>query len=328
MARRFSDEQREQFVADYIEYQNYTVVAKKHSVSETAIRNAVAADPSVSDKLAQKAAEGGIVKRTSDKLKDLTGRQFGKLTVIRRSDSGSIYGKATWECQCNPEFGGCGNIVSCIRSDSLLSGFTTSCGCSTAAPAVQDEYDHSDSAERLKEFQENRTTSPAKTEDAKELSLKMSPFVQETRRRERKGFTITHYSDPELLSGAVNDYIQYVLAHSMVPTQTGLAIWLGVSSTTLNTYKRINDKRSFVLAKFDDFLQEYFIQQGFNASYMPTFTMYYLKAFHQRYDSPSKIDVNHTINVGTRMVPDDIYGAIDDIPDEGDYIDAEYEEID
>jgi hypothetical protein len=56
---------------------------------------------------------------------DLTGQTFTFLTVIRRSeDHGS--GKkpvVKWECRCV-----CGKIV-IIKSDSLLSGHTKSCGC-------------------------------------------------------------------------------------------------------------------------------------------------------------------------------------------------------
>lgn len=56
---------------------------------------------------------------------DLTGRIFGNLTVLyRSSDRGN--GKkpvVKWECQCS-----CSSIVA-VKSDSLLSGHTKSCGC-------------------------------------------------------------------------------------------------------------------------------------------------------------------------------------------------------
>lgn len=52
---------------------------------------------------------------------DLTGNQYGYLTVIRKINGNSRY--LTWECRC-----GCGNV---IRADSrqLRSGSVTSCGC-------------------------------------------------------------------------------------------------------------------------------------------------------------------------------------------------------
>lgn len=55
------------------------------------------------------------------KLIDLTGRQFGVLTVIKRSEN--IGKHAAWLCKC-----ACGN-TKVVRSDHLVYGMTTSCGC-------------------------------------------------------------------------------------------------------------------------------------------------------------------------------------------------------
>lgn len=56
------------------------------------------------------------------KKKDLTGQRFGHLTVLR--DTGERKNKCiVWECRCD-----CGNITY-VRSISLTSGNTTSCGC-------------------------------------------------------------------------------------------------------------------------------------------------------------------------------------------------------
>ena len=52
---------------------------------------------------------------------DLTGKRFGRLTVIGVDDRGTR--KTYFNCQCD-----CGNIKS-IRSDSLLCGAIRSCGC-------------------------------------------------------------------------------------------------------------------------------------------------------------------------------------------------------
>ena len=57
---------------------------------------------------------------------DLTGRRFGRLTVIGRAeDYISPTGKKTvrWMCKCD-----CGRSVTVLRN-SLLSGHTLSCGC-------------------------------------------------------------------------------------------------------------------------------------------------------------------------------------------------------
>lgn len=62
---------------------------------------------------------------------DLTGKRFGKLTVLCKSDNRRR--KATmWRCQCD-----CGNICEKPTGE-LNSGFATSCGCSWRQPAVQE----------------------------------------------------------------------------------------------------------------------------------------------------------------------------------------------
>ena len=54
-------------------------------------------------------------------VNDLTGKRFGRLTVIGVEDNGKR--KTYYACQCD-----CGN-VKVIRSDALISGCTVSCGC-------------------------------------------------------------------------------------------------------------------------------------------------------------------------------------------------------
>lgn len=56
-------------------------------------------------------------------VKDLTGRKFGRLTVIRRSGTAPNR-NVIWECVCEAD----GNTVH-VRSSSLLRGITKSCGC-------------------------------------------------------------------------------------------------------------------------------------------------------------------------------------------------------
>lgn len=58
-------------------------------------------------------------------LIDLTGRRFGRLTVTGRGLDKISPSRATttWKCQCD-----CGKMVE-VRSRSLISGKTKSCGC-------------------------------------------------------------------------------------------------------------------------------------------------------------------------------------------------------
>jgi hypothetical protein len=52
---------------------------------------------------------------------DLTGRTFGRLTVVRRADNG--HKRIHWECRCT-----CGQ-VRVIMGESIKAGRTRSCGC-------------------------------------------------------------------------------------------------------------------------------------------------------------------------------------------------------
>ena len=58
-------------------------------------------------------------------MEDLTGRVFGRLTVLGISDQTTKQNNTLWKCQCScPEH----NIVH-VRRVSLLNGDTKSCGC-------------------------------------------------------------------------------------------------------------------------------------------------------------------------------------------------------
>ena len=57
------------------------------------------------------------------KVIDLTGKKFGKLTVVKRAKSKKNCTFAVWLCSCD-----CGNTCE-VRSPDLRSGNTTSCGC-------------------------------------------------------------------------------------------------------------------------------------------------------------------------------------------------------
>ena len=66
---------------------------------------------------------GCLPKRRGRAVKDLTGRRFGYLTVVGKSDERSYKGSVIWQCRCD-----CGNLVN-LPSDSLLNGNARSCGC-------------------------------------------------------------------------------------------------------------------------------------------------------------------------------------------------------
>lgn len=70
------------------------------------------------------------------KLNDHTGKKFGKLVVVERTDDYvSPQGKhqAQWLCLCE-----CGNHCT-VRACNLVNGHTTSCGCAKVEQAERNE---------------------------------------------------------------------------------------------------------------------------------------------------------------------------------------------
>lgn len=57
------------------------------------------------------------------KITDLTGKKFGRLTVIERALENTPIGSARWHCKC-----GCGTAC-IINGAALRNGRTKSCGC-------------------------------------------------------------------------------------------------------------------------------------------------------------------------------------------------------
>lgn len=58
------------------------------------------------------------------KAKDLTGMEFGYLTVMYKNGNADTSGHVLWTCRCAL----CWSLVS-VRSDKLLNGRAISCGC-------------------------------------------------------------------------------------------------------------------------------------------------------------------------------------------------------
>lgn len=73
---------------------------------------------------------------------DLCGKTFGKLSVIRKDDKNTTR-RVKWVCNCS-----CGNTVS-IRSGSLRSGNTKSCGCDGKEKLISRSITHGLSNSKL-----------------------------------------------------------------------------------------------------------------------------------------------------------------------------------
>ncbi len=83
--------------------------------------------------------------KNMNRVHDLTGQKFGRLTVIGIDDSRESR-KTFWVCQCE-----CGGITS-TRSDRLVSGRVLSCGCYKSeqdAIRVSKNHKHKQSGTRL-----------------------------------------------------------------------------------------------------------------------------------------------------------------------------------
>lgn len=65
------------------------------------------------------------------KFVDLTGQEFGRLTVIRRSEHRSPSGRVMWVCRCR-----CGVSLD-VQSNNLRSGNSSSCGCANREAAAR-----------------------------------------------------------------------------------------------------------------------------------------------------------------------------------------------
>ena len=69
-----------------------------------------------------------ITKLGKNTLKDLTGKKFGKLTVIKRNlsyatENNIVSKHPYWDCVCD-----CGGKIT-VLGTSLTQGLTSSCGC-------------------------------------------------------------------------------------------------------------------------------------------------------------------------------------------------------
>ncbi len=77
-------------------------------------------------------------------MKDLKGRKFGMLRVIRKADDRNTSGAIMWVCQCS-----CGGDKN-VTGSALMAGHTRSCGCVRRLALNATELNHLES--RTKEL--------------------------------------------------------------------------------------------------------------------------------------------------------------------------------
>lgn len=91
---------------------------------------------------------------------DLTGKRFGRLLVIRKSDK-VMPRNVVWLCKCD-----CGNLTE-VTSGSLVKGNTRSCGCLRKETSSNKPNDHHLSKSRLYIIWRNMKNRCYKVSDAK-----------------------------------------------------------------------------------------------------------------------------------------------------------------
>lgn len=99
------------------------------------------------------------------RAKDLTGRRYGRLTVIERRGSDK-HGNAMWLCKCD-----CDNEI-VVRGDKLRSGNTKSCGCykkDKMKEQWKDEEYRQMQSDKMKEQWENEEFRKIQSERIKEM---------------------------------------------------------------------------------------------------------------------------------------------------------------
>lgn len=85
---------------------------------------------------------GANIHRKGQNLKDLTGKKFGRLTVLKRGENDKK-GRVMWLCQCE-----CGRIKA-INAYSLSKGRSKSCGCLMKEEASKANKTHGLSKTRI-----------------------------------------------------------------------------------------------------------------------------------------------------------------------------------
>lgn len=96
--------------------------------------------------VAQKGLMAGNSKSCGcNRIKDLRGGAYGKLTVLERAERRN--GRVYWRCECQ-----CGNRVD-VRGESLKNGNTKSCGCLKRGPKKSLSNHHKDQKRTRKKIQ-------------------------------------------------------------------------------------------------------------------------------------------------------------------------------
>lgn len=84
--------------------------------------------------------------------------------------------------------------------------------------------------------------------------------------------------DPDYLQNEIDGFVQYCIDHQLVPSKVGLALWLGVSESTIRTYEHQGTgSLTGVFKLFTDFCHKFLEQKALDGEMHPVLFMFYSK---------------------------------------------------
>lgn len=179
--------------------------------------------------------------------------------------------------------------------------------------SVQDNYNKEESEAKLIKYEDNKKRKGAKAESFAETSNKMQSFICEVNSiKRRKGWCVKSWADAEALSDAISDYLEVIFRIGLFPTKTGLALFLGTNTGTLNCIINSADERSLCLKDFEDFMLEFSVQQGLKTEGNPAFNIFDSKA-RLGMSENSNININVSSSNYSKYIPQEEIGDIIDM---------------
>lgn len=142
------------------------------------------------------------------KFKDLTGKRFGRWTVIRRSKNNK-YCRATWLCICD-----CG-IRRTVVSESLTSKQSTSCGCGRKGPKRWPRTLLEKEAKKYKTKKEFRKNSSSAYQTAKHQGIldEICKHMIHLGNKFKRALYAFEYPDKSVYVGLTYDYDKRYYTH-------------------------------------------------------------------------------------------------------------------
>lgn len=167
-------------------------------------------------------------------------------------------------------------------------------------PTKQEEtklskFDVDAAKERLREYDNGRTSSKAKSESFRVAAQKQLIFMHEVGKR-TNGWRTKAWPDADELRNAVSDYMVFTMENEIHPDPAGITLWLGIKRDTYYAMLQANDDRSEVLEWFNAWLNTLYAQEIATTEGNPAGNIYLDKSRLGNTDQP----LEQTININMR----------------------------